>query len=94
MGRDGTPAAYVIGPDGNPLTMSDLPAPNTKRWVARRKGQVVAAVQGGLLTLEDALNRYNLTVEEFLTWRYAVNRFGLAGLRATHAQEYREAARH
>jgi len=92
MGRDGrTHTAFVMGPDGNPMTASDLPAPDTKRWVARRKAQVVAAVQGGLLTLEEALNRYNLTLEEFLSWRYAVNRFGMAGLRVTHAQEYRAA---
>ena len=28
---------YVIGPDGAPLTVADLPAPDTKRWVIRRK---------------------------------------------------------
>ena len=40
-------AKYVIGPDGSPLTISDLPAPGTKRWVIRRKAEVVAAVRGG-----------------------------------------------
>ena len=25
--------SYVIGPDGSPLTMADLPAPGTRRWV-------------------------------------------------------------
>ena len=34
---------YVIGPDGSPLTIADLPAPGTKRWVIRRKAEVVAA---------------------------------------------------
>ena len=29
-------AKYVIGPDGSPLTIADLPAPGTKRWVIRR----------------------------------------------------------
>ena len=42
---------YVIGPDGSPLTIADLPAPGTKRWVIRRKAEVVAAVRGGLLSL-------------------------------------------
>ena len=28
---------YVIGPDGSPLTIADLPPPHTKRWVIRRK---------------------------------------------------------
>src|SRR6266852_3838598 len=59
---------YVIGPDGSPLTIADLPAPGTKRWVIRRKAEVVAAVRGGLLSLEEACSRYTLTVEEFLTW--------------------------
>jgi Protein of unknown function (DUF1153) len=41
---------HVIGPDGGLLTIADLPAPETKRWVIRRKAVVVAAVRGGLLT--------------------------------------------
>jgi len=45
---------YVIGPDGSPLTIADLPAPGTRRWVIRRKAEVVAAVRGGLLSLEEA----------------------------------------
>ena len=45
---------YVIGPDGSPLTLVDLPAPNEHRWVIRRKAEVVAAVRGGLLSLEEA----------------------------------------
>ena len=40
---------YVIGPDGSPLTVTDLPSAGTKRWVIRRKAEVVAAVRGGLL---------------------------------------------
>jgi hypothetical protein len=80
---------YVIGPDGGPLTLMDLPAADTRRWVARRKAQVVAAVHGGLLSLEDACARYALTTEEFLSWERAIHDFGLAGLRATHMQEYR-----
>ena len=34
---------YVIGPDGSPLTVADLPPKDTKRWVIRRKAEVVAA---------------------------------------------------
>ena len=49
--------SYVIGPDGSPLTMADLPPPNTKRWVIRRKAEVVAAVRGGLLSLDEACRR-------------------------------------
>ena len=71
----------------------ELPEPRTKRWVPRRKAQVVAAVQGGALSLDEACSRYALTVEEFLSWQRAVDKFGLAGLRATHAQDYRAAIR-
>ena len=80
---------YVIGPDGSPLTVADLPPKDTKRWVIRRKAEVVAAVRGGLLSLDDACKRYTLTVEEFLAWQHAIDRFGLAGLRATRVQQYR-----
>ena len=45
---------YVIGPDGSPLTVADLPPRDTKRWVIRRKAEVVAAVRGGLLSIEEA----------------------------------------
>jgi hypothetical protein len=55
---------HVIGPDGGLLTIADLPAPETKRWVIRRKAVVVAAVRGGLLTLAEACTRYALTVDE------------------------------
>src|ERR1700693_834134 len=80
---------YVIGPDGSPLTIADLPAPGTMRWVIRRKAQVVAAVRGGLLSLEEACSRYVLTVEEFLAWQRSIDRHGLAGLRTTRIQQYR-----
>ena len=83
---------YVIGPDGSPLTIADLPPRDTKRWVIRRKAEVVAAVRGGLLSLEDACKRYSLTLEEFEAWRAAIERHGLAGLRTTRLQHYREHA--
>ncbi|CAN7237475.1 DUF1153 domain-containing protein [Phenylobacterium sp. LjRoot219] len=81
--------AYVIGPTGAPLTLKDLPPPNTGRWVIRRKAEVVAAVRGGLISLDDALARYSLTSEEFTTWQRSIDRHGLAGLRTTRLQQYR-----
>ncbi len=56
-------AKYVIGPDGSPLTVADLPPTTTKRWVIRRKAEVVAAVRGGLISLEEACSRYTRTVD-------------------------------
>jgi Protein of unknown function (DUF1153) len=81
---------YVIGPDGSPLTIADLPPQNTKRWVIRRKAEVVAAVRGGLLSLDEACSRYKLTVEEFLSWQQSIEEHGLAGLRTTRIQQYRQ----
>ena len=69
--------------------MDELPPPNTKRWVVRRKAAVVAAVQGGKITLEEALRRYQLTEEEFRAWQRAYDTHGLPGLRATRLQQYR-----
>jgi hypothetical protein len=83
---------YVIGPDGCPLTIADLPASDTKRWVIRCKAEVVAAVRGGLLSLEEACIRYALTAEEFLSWQYSIDRHGLEGLRTTRIQQYRSRA--
>jgi hypothetical protein len=80
---------YVIGPTGAALTLADLPPPNTGRWVIRRKAEVVAAVRGGLLTLDEALERYCLTAEEFLAWQQSIDRHGMAGLRTTRLQQYR-----
>jgi hypothetical protein len=81
---------YVIGPDGSPLAIADLPQPGTERWVIRRKAEVVAAVRGGLLSLEEACSRYILTVDEFLVWQRSIDRHGFAGLRTTRTQQYRQ----
>lgn len=80
---------YVVGPDGRPLTIADLPPKDTKRWVIHRKSEVVTAVCSGLISLEEACDRYALTVEEFLSWQRSVERFGLQGLRTTRLQDYR-----
>src|SRR5690349_10889651 len=53
-------------PPAEDLEMSDdLPPPNTRRWVVRRKAAVVTAVRTGRITLEEALQRYQLTEEEY-----------------------------
>ncbi len=76
-----------------PVSLDDLPPPNTKRWVVRRKAAVVAAVRTGLLSLEEACNRYTLSVEEFLSWERAIEKHGLRGLRVTRLQDYRTQVR-
>ena len=58
----------------------------------RRKAEVVAAVRGGLISLEEACQRYTLSVEEFLSWQRAIEAHGIPGLRATRVQIYRPQA--
>jgi hypothetical protein len=84
---------YVIGPNGSPLTIADLPPQGTKRWVPHRKAEVVAAVRGGLLSLEEACSRYSLSVDEFGSWHERIDRHGLSALRATRIQRYRSGHR-
>ena len=82
-------SAAVVGPDGRKLSLDDLPAPGIKRWVTRRKAEVVAAVRGGLLSVEDVCGRYELTKEEFSGWERLYERHGVKGLRTTRLQNYR-----
>ena len=70
--------------------MNELPSPDTKRWVVRRKAVVVQAVRNGMISLQEACRRYNLSVEEFLAWQRAIERHGIPGLRVTRLQIYRD----
>ena len=75
---------------GSPASRFDgLPPANTKRWVIRRKAEVVEAVRSGMISLEDACTRYKLSIEEFLSWQRLIDSHGLAGLRVTRLQDYR-----
>jgi hypothetical protein len=80
----------AIGPTGQLLTLEDLPPPDTIRWVARRKAELVAGIRGGLISLEDACERYQLSREELESWVGSLERFGLRGLRTTRLQHYRK----
>lgn len=71
------------------MTIKDLPAPNTRRWVISRKAAVVSAVAIGLITQEEACERYALSTEEFQSWKKAIAQNGVAGLRVTRTQQYR-----
>jgi len=73
----------------NQMMLNELPPPDTKRWVVRRKAAVVAAVKNGAITLEEVCRRYNLSVEEFLTWQEMIDKHGVRGLRVTRLQDYR-----
>lgn len=74
------------------MTLSDLPPPDTLRWVPRRKAKVVAAVEGGLMSELDARNRYRISEEEYGLWRSALSRHGMRGLCVTQLGRTRRAS--
>ena len=76
------------GPNTRKLTLDRLPPANTRRWVIRRKAQVVEAVRTGVLSCD----RYTLSIEEFLSWQRLFDSHGVHGLRVTRLQEYRNAS--
>ncbi len=76
--------------DGSILTRADLPSEKTRRWVASRKVVVVKAVEAGLITMKEAMERYALSEEEFDAWRRAVEEHGLDALKVTALQRYRQ----
>lgn len=79
----------VPGPLGRPLTLDTLPPPDTRRWVVRRKAEVLAAIRGGLLDRAEACRQYRLSDEELDLWARAVDCAGVPGLRVTRVQIYR-----
>lgn len=84
---DSTP--YVVGPDGEKMTVADLPPPTTRRWVPRRKARVVAAIEGGLISEDEAFEKYQISAEEYETWKAAMSKFGMRGLCVTQINRVR-----
>lgn len=76
--------------DGQIMSRADLPSATTRRWVASRKAAVVRGVVYGLLSQKEALERYQISEEEFLEWVRAVTEHGEAALKATAVQKYRQ----
>ena len=71
------------------MTRADLPSPNVRRWVPRRKARVVAAVEGGLISREEACSRYAISHEEFEDCKSGLSRHGLRGLCVTRINQRR-----
>ena len=61
---------------------AELPAQINRRWTIRRKRAVLEALRNRALTLEQASERYALSVEELRAWERDFKRHGLYGLRA------------
>jgi hypothetical protein len=79
----------ALSPSGLSMSMTDLPPPDTTRWVPRRKAVVVAGVRCGLITLEEACRMYQLSIDEFRSWERLLERHGVRGLRTTRIKAYR-----
>jgi hypothetical protein len=73
----------AIGLRGNVIAQYDLPPAHGVRWTALRKADLIAAILGGVITLDEAKARYALTTEELSEWRRALAAGGVSGLKAT-----------
>jgi hypothetical protein len=82
------PAAAIKVHD-DPLALAGLPPISTTRWTARRKAEVVAAVERNLVSAEQACAWYDLSPEELCEWQRASDWAGLPGLRITRCQQHR-----
>jgi Protein of unknown function (DUF1153) len=60
---------------------------HTLEEVGQQFSEVIAAVRGGLLSIEEACSRYMLTVDELLSWQSSVDQHGLDG-RTTRIEQY------
>jgi len=77
----------VAGPPG-PITMADRPSSSTTYWVARRKAEVLAAIDGRLLGLEDTCQRDRLSNEKLDGWQRTLDRAGIPGLQFMKMRQY------
>ncbi|KEJ94797.1 DUF1153 domain-containing protein [Pseudosulfitobacter pseudonitzschiae] len=84
---DGPRAVTLL--DGSVMTQADLPDAGTRRWVASRKAAVVRGVLYGLIGQAAALQRYDISAEEFAEWVRAVSLHGEEALKATALQRFR-----
>ncbi len=84
----------VLHPKGHLVTAADLPPLGPCRWTAMRKAEVVVCVRAGLISIEQACERYRLTEDEFLSWKGFLDDHGVSGLRSTRIQKYRSQFKH
>ena len=77
-------------PNGQILSVADLPQSNVSRWTASRKLLVVRSVVYGLMTQAEAVARYGLSDEEFTSWIKHFLDHGHNGLKCTKVKEYRQ----
>jgi transposase-like protein len=69
---------------------NELPPSNPQRWTAARKAAMLEALRRGKLTIEEACQRYAISIEELRAWERHFERHGVYGLRAKRIQLYRK----
>ncbi len=67
-----------------------LPPTDTVRWVASRKIIVLAAIDAGSLSIEEACLMYRLSIEEIASWSRLTELHGIDGLKISRLGEYRK----
>jgi hypothetical protein len=60
---------HFIGANGALVTLTHLPPRGLRRWLPHQKAIVVAAVRHGLITFNEACERYDLSADEYLSWQ-------------------------
>ena len=71
------------------LSLQELPAMQSIRWVWRRKVELVVAVRGGLISFEEARQHFSLSTDEFQAWESDLDRYGSSGLRVSRRRNER-----
>ncbi len=66
-------------------SVDDLPSPGV-RWVARRKLEVIQAIQENKVTREEVLVRYSMSEHELQLWEKGLERYGKKGVMVTQIQ--------
>ena len=67
----------------------ELPPTTIKRWSPKRKAAVIEGIKTGNLSIWDACERYDLSLQEVLSWQEAYERGGTKALRSTRLQNRR-----
>lgn len=88
-GQDHMEHKRITTVGATPLADADLPPVNTRRWVIRRKAQVLRAIEDGRITRAEACAMYNISEAELRLWERAIACAGVPGLRVTRVQIYR-----
>lgn len=78
-------------PDDPLHYVPELPPSAVGRWTVRRKAEIVRAVRGGWVPIDEVCRLYSISADEFVAWERDLDRYGIPGLRTTRYQIYRNA---